>query len=297
MNKSLVHTVLFIVAMIYGANYSIAKLIVPSLIGPFATIIFRVIIAGILFWVIHFFWVKEKVTSRKDFIRLAFCGLFGVASNQLLFFKGLSITTPINASLMMLTTPVLVFILSYIFLNERLTINKILGLLLSGLGASLLVGGKDFSFNSTTALGDLFILLNAISYGTYLILAKPLMNKYDPLTITKWTFFFGSFIVVPFGFHEFLALESQNLPPKFYYCLAYIIIGTTFLAYLLNAWGLKFVNASVVGAYIYLQPVFAPIFAYIILGNSIDINTIFFGLIIFAGVYLVSKKPKKMGKT
>lgn len=290
MNRSTVHIVLFLVSTIYGANYSVAKLIVPEYIGPFATIFFRVTVAGALFWIVHRIWINEKIDSSKDYFRLALCGLFGVASNQLLFFKGLSITTPINASLMMLTTPVLVFILSYVFLKERLTISKVSGLILSSIGAILLIGGNDFSFGSQTALGDLFILLNACSYGIYLIIAKPLMSKYHALTIVKWMFLFGAIVVIPFGSNEVSQIEWSSVPITFYWSLGYIIMGTTFLAYLLNAWALKFVNASVVGAYIYLQPVLAPIFAYIILGSVIDLNTILYGAVIFAGVYLVVRK-------
>lgn len=278
------------VALIYGANYSIAKIIVPDLIGPFAVIFFRVIIAGALFWLLHAFWIKEKIDSRKDYYRLALCGTFGVAGNQLLFFKGLSITVPINASLMMLTTPVLVLVLSYFFLSERINWVKIVGIIISLFGAIMLVGGTDFSFNSTTALGDLFIFLNACSYGIYLVLAKPLMNKYNALTIVKWIFFFGAIIVIPFSFSEVVVIEWNGLPPMFYYCLGFIIIGTTFLAYLLNAWGLKFVNASVVGIYIYLQPVLATGFALLIRNDKLQLETFLMSLLIFSGVYLVSKK-------
>lgn len=285
-----VHGALFAVAVIYGANYSIAKVIVPEFIGPFGVIFFRVVIAGLLFWLIELFTVNGKIESSKDFIRLALCGFFGVASNQLLFFKGISITTPINASLMMLTTPVLVLILSYFFLSEKITKIKVVGILVALFGAIMLVGGTDFSFNSETWIGDLFIFLNAISYGLYLILAKPLMQKYNALTIVKWIFLFGSIIVIPFGINQVLEVEWSNLPMYFYYCLGFIVIGTTFLAYLLNAWGLKFVNASVVSIYIYMQPVLATTFAFIIRGDQLTVEKLLLSLLIFAGVYLVSKK-------
>lgn len=285
-----VHGALFFVSVIYGANYSVGKVIVPDLIGPFGVIFFRVVVAGILFWILEWLTVEGKIISRKDFFRLAWCGLFGVAGNQLMFFKGLSITTPINASLMMLTTPVLVLILSYFILSERITFIKLLGIALALLGATLLVGGTDFSFNSSTVLGDIFIFLNACSYGIYLVLAKPLMQKYNPLTIVKWIFLFGSVIVIPFGINEVFILNWTNLPPYFYYSLAFIVIGTTFLAYLLNAWGLQHVNASVVSVYIYLQPILAVVFAFFIRGDKLTIEKIILSLFIFTGVYLVSKK-------
>jgi len=285
-----VHSTLFAVSVIYGANYSIAKIIVPELIGPFGVIFFRVLIAGALFWLIEYFTTKGEIDSRKDYMRLALCGMFGVAGNQLMFFKGLSITTPINASLMMLTTPVLVLLLSYFFLSEKITFQKILGIVIALIGAAMLVGGTDFSFNSETWLGDLFIFLNAISYGIYLILAKPLMQKYEALTIVKWIFLFGFIIVIPFSYEQVLVLNWSSLPNYFYYCLGFIVLGTTFLAYLLNAWGLKFVNASVVSVYIYLQPVLATSFAFLIRGDELTIEKLLLSLFIFLGVYLVSKK-------
>lgn len=285
-----VHAALFTVALIYGANYSIAKIIVPEFIGPFGTIFFRVIVAGLLFAIIHAIWIKEKVTSRKDYIRLALCGMFGVAGNQLMFFKGLSITTPINASLVMQTAPVLVLILSYFTLSEKMNTSKVIGIILSLLGAVLLVGGPDLSFSSATVIGDLFIFLNACSYGIYLVLAKPLMAKYNALTIVKWIFFFGAIIVVPFSYKEVIQVDWQNVDSQFYLCLGYVVIGTTFLAYLLNAWGLKFVNASVVGIYIYLQPVLATGFAILIRGDELTLRTVLLSILIFIGVYLVSKK-------
>lgn len=285
-----VHAALFGVSLIYGANYSIAKIIVPEYITPSATIVFRVLISGAFFWIIHTTSIREKVTRSRDYYHLAACGFLGVAANQLMFFKGLSITTPINASLLMLTTPVLVFLLSYFFLKEKFTLRKATGIVLSGTGAVLLVGGTHFSFSSETVLGDLFIFLNALAYGSYLVLVKPLMAKYHTITIVKWTFFFAAFPVLFFGWEEAQQLPWEALPSIFYYCLAFIVLGTTIAAYLFNAWALKYVNASVVGAYIYLQPVLATIFAYIIRGDKLTLQTFALSLLIFTGVYLVSRK-------
>lgn len=281
------HLALLFAAIIYGVNYFISKAVVPEPILPYAAILFRVFFGGVLFFIVHRFSGNEKL-ERKDLIRLIFCAVFGVAINQLMFFKGLSITTEVNAALIMTTSPILVMVLSAFILKERVTVKKVLGILCGAIGAILLIGGKNFEFSSSTIWGDVFVFINALSYGVYLVLVKPLMNKYKPITVIRYAFIFGLFMVVPFGFPEFLEIEITDLTPRVIWSLVFIIVGTTFLAYLLNAWALKRVNPSVVGFYIYLQPILAASLT-LLLGRDIDVlYTAMLGALIFAGVYLVS---------
>ena len=130
--------------------------------------------------------------------RLILCALFGVVTNQLMFFKGLSITSPINASIIMISTPILVLVLSAILIGEKITINKVTGILLGAIGSFIILGGKDFSFDSSNLKGDIFVLINACSYALYLVTVKPLMAKYHPITVIKWIFLFGFFPVFIF---------------------------------------------------------------------------------------------------
>jgi len=288
-----VHIALLLVALAYGANYSIAKTVMPP-VNPFAIMFCRVVGAGVLFWIFHRFTVNEKVKSAKDYGHLAICALFGVAINQMMFFKGLSLTNPINASVIMTTAPIMVLVASSILLKERLTLTKIIGILLGAIGALLLIGGTSFQFSSDTALGDFCILLNAASYATYLVIVKPLMKKYSAFTIIKWIFLFGFVMTFPFCWPEFQATDWQSLDSNVIWGIVFIVLAPTFLAYLLNAWTLQYVNPSVVGAYIYLQPILATIFATFMGQATLTPEKIAFAALIFVGVYLVTarKTPK-----
>lgn len=282
------HLALFSANAFYGANYSIAKMVMPQYLSPFAFIFLRVSGALLVFGFIHRLFIQEKV-HKKDLMRLLLCGMFGVAANQLMFFKGLNKTIPINASVIMITTPILVMLFSSIFWKEKLAWYKLLGLALGIAGAFFIIGGSQLNFNSTTAKGDILIMLNAISYAIYLILVKPLMAKYKPLTVMLWVFFFGFFPVLFFSFAEIKAVEWHTFLPSTWLALAFVVLGVTVLAYLLNIYGLSKVNPSVVGAYIYLQPILALFFAWLIVGKTeLTMQKIWASLLIFVGVYLVS---------
>jgi drug/metabolite transporter (DMT)-like permease len=292
-SKFKIHSALLIVGLIYGANYSIAKVVMPYHIGPFGIIFIRVIIGTALYWAIDFINGPEKIKYKRDYIKLAVLAVFGVAINQLMFFKGLSMTTPISASVIMTSSPITVLIVSYFLLKEKITVNKLLGIALGATGAVLLIGIDGFQISNDTFLGNLFILVNAVSFSVYLVLVKPMMYRYKAMTVIKWVFFFGMFMVIPFGFEEFVQIEWSDLPTEAWLSLSYIVIGTTFIAYLLNTWALKFVNPSLVGYYIYLQPVFSTIVALSFRGDKLTIMEVAYSSLIFIGVYLVSVKSTK----
>lgn len=294
------HLFLFIVNLFYGAGFTVTKMVMPEFIEPFGFIFLRVSITTTLFFILHRFWINEKV-EKKDLLLLAICGLFGVVVNQEMFFLGLSITTPINASLIMIMTPILVFVISFFMAYEKATWQKILGLLLGAAGALVILSGRDFNFTGKTLLGDLFILINATSYAVYLVIVRPLMKKYHPLTVIKWVFFFGLFPVTIFGFHQFTNIEWHSFTGQTWAALIFVVIGTTFFAYLLNILALREVHSSIVGAYIYMQPVLATIISVSMGKDHISFEKILSAVLIFSGVYLVSfsggvkwfRKPKQ----
>ena len=288
-NRILVHGVLFFVTFIYGANYTIAKFALPEYIQPFGFIALRVTGAIIIFWLIHSLRIDEKV-ERKDFLRLVACGLFGIAINQMSFFYGLSLTQPINAAIIMTISPIMVFVVAYLIGREKIRPLKILGLVIGATGAYLLITRHGISWQSDTFVGDLFILINATSYAIYLVLVKPLMNKYNPLTVIKWVFVFGAVIALPAGMEQLLEVSWGDLPDKAVFSLFYVVLGTTVLAYLLNAWALSHVDSSTVGVYMYLQPVLATVVAVALKEDSLELQEVLYSFIIMLGVYLVSKK-------
>lgn len=292
------HLALLGANIIYGANFLIAKGLMPEKFNPSALVLLRIIAAGILFWIVKQF-VKEKI-EKKDFILLAVCGLFGISTNMLLFFHGLSLTSPIDASIIMTTTPVIVLILSAFILKEKITTNKYLGILIGGLGAVILILYGKTGQGTSSFLGNLFVFLNACSYGLYLVLVKPLMKKYKAITVISWVFLFGLIFVFPIGIGDLINTDFSTFTANTYLALAFVIIGTTFLTYLFNIYALSYVSPSVNGSYIYLQPVLSFIIVSIYAfafnneayAQDINIIKIVSCLLVVAGVYLISKKVK-----
>ena len=292
------HLALLGANLIYGANYIIAKGVMPNKIGPSAFIFIRILGAGILFWVIKSF-IKEKV-EKKDFLRLIFCGLFGIAINQLLFFHGLNLTSPIDASIIMTSLPVLVMIYSFFILKERITAYKLAGIAIGTIGALVLIIYGNKSGGTSSFLGNLFVFINAASYGLYLVLVKPLMKKYNTITIISWVFLFGFIFMFPFGIQDLLTTDFSAFTTSTYLTITFVVLGTTFFAYLFNIYALNHVAPSVAGSYAYLQPaisfIMVAIYAYLLNQSEYakDINPIKLiscGLVVI-GVYLISKKRK-----
>ena len=227
-NKTLfAHIALLTANLIYALNYTFAKDVMPEFIMPSGFILLRVIGALILFGALFLFFVNEKVQQRV-ILRFAICGVFGVAINQLLFFEGLNLTTPINASIVMTINPILVIVFSFIILNEALTIRRITGIFLGFIGAYILIlKGGEFNFSSDTQLGNLLVFVNATSYGLYLIIVKPLIEKYNPLTVMFYVFSFGLLFVFPFGYHNLISVEWKMIPINIYFCCGRIVVRGT----------------------------------------------------------------------
>ncbi|MBT5859448.1 MAG: DMT family transporter [Flavobacteriales bacterium] len=292
--KSVSHILIFTANLIYALTYIFAKDVMPGYVHYGGFILLRATGAVFLFWLTYLIFVREKV-DRKDILRIAIAGVFGVALNQLLFFKGLEMSTPIiNASIIMTSNPIMVLIMSYFILKERITIRKGIGILLGLIGAlNLIFHGGGFSTNSEYMLGNVYILINAASYGVFLVIISPLMKKYNPVTVMTFVFSFGLLYVLPFGFSELQNLDWHSLPLTIIYEVLFVVIGTTYLAYLFNTSALKNLNPSVVSMYIYTQPVLATLFAYLLSKDELSQNKIISAIIIFIGVYLVSVRSKK----
>lgn len=290
-NTTTAHLALLAANLIYGVNYTMAKIALPDYVQPFAFIVIRVSVAMALFWAVWLLFVRERV-ERKDILRLMACGLFGVAANQSLFFLGLARTTEINASLIMITTPILVLVLSHFLLKEHINLQKVLGILLGAAGAYMLIGKGKLAIHEGTGLGDLFVLLNAASYGMYLVLVKPLMEKYRPVTIISWVFLFGFLYTLPVGWQQFRAVAWDTFTWEVWASVIYVVVGTTFLAYMLNIFALSRVNPSIVSVYIYLQPLIATMVALSIGSDRLTVLKVLAGLLIFAGVWLASRKGR-----
>ena len=292
MNKRILAFVLaFSASLIYGVSFTIAKDVMPLYIKPYGFILLRVVGATLLFWLISLSVPKEKITAN-DFVRIFFAALFGVVINMLFFFKGLSLTTPINGSVIMTTTPILVLLLSFVILRDKITVKKIMGIFIGMIGALLLVlyGPKAVSNAPDIKLGNFLIFVNAASYGFYLIVVKPLLKKYHPFHLIKWIYLMGLLMVIPFGFSEVQQVNWQLMPVVIFYKIGFIVFFTTFLTYLFNLLALKTLKATTLSVFLYLQPLIASIYAIIMGSDHLTSLKLIAAALVFSGVYLVSSR-------
>ena len=295
--RSIALTLVSIATLIYGVTLTIAKDVMPLYVKPYAFILLRVSGATAVFWIAGLFVNSQKI-AKEDYKKIILASFFGIALNMLCFFKGLSLTTPISASVMMVTSPIMVLIFSSILLKEKIIKRKIIGVFVGLIGTILLIvygnNSEDNATNST--LGNFLVFVNAASYGLYLVLVKKLISKYNPITFIKWFYLFGLILVIPFSFSEFIEISWTIMPTDIYLKVGFVILFTTCITYLFNIYGLSKLKPTTVGVFIYLQPVIATIFALSMGSDSLNLVKMGASVIIFSGVYLVTKQPKNTTK-
>jgi drug/metabolite transporter (DMT)-like permease len=282
------------VALIYGATFIFAKDVMPTHVKPYGFILIRAIGGTMLFWLLTFFGPKEKI-ALSDFPRIIAAALFGVAINQLTFFKGLSMTSPISASVIMVTAPILVLILSAILIKEKIELKKVIGIIVGLTGTSILIlYGKDIVNSPNASYGNFLVFINASSYAVYLIIIKKLITKYHAFTFIKWIYTFGLLFVLPFGYQELTEINWASIPTNIYYNIGFVVLFTTFFAYLINLMAMKELKPTTLSVFIYLQPLFASVIAISLQKDELNFIKVISAILIFVGVYLVTQKPKKI---
>ncbi|MDR9455889.1 MAG: DMT family transporter [Salegentibacter sp.] len=294
-NRALAIIAATIASAIYGVNHTLAKGVMPVHIEPLGFIFLRVFGAAILFWAISFLGPREKIAT-SDWPRILGSAVFGMVINMLFFFKGLSLSTPINSSVIVTLSPVMVLILASILIRERITLLKSIGIIVGLAGALILVlFSADTGSNAPNIpMGNVLFIVNAFSYGLYLILVKPLTAKYHPFTLMKWLFLIGVFINFPITIGEFTDVQWSSLPFDAIWKMAFVVVGTTFSTYLLNIYALKQLSASTISAFIYLQPLIAIVYAISTGADSLNLTKVVAALLVFAGVYMVTKKKTEL---
>jgi drug/metabolite transporter (DMT)-like permease len=288
--KTRAHLALLAANIIYGLNVIFGKAVMPDQIKPFALLTLRSITTAFLFWMASFFIPREKV-ERKDLIYLFSVFVFGVVINQALFLAGLALTSPINSSIIMSVNPIFAFVFAALILKERITILKGVGLTIGFTGVMILIlknGAPDIS--SSTFLGDMFTLINTISWAFYTVIIKRMLEKYHPITVMKWTFLFGMLINVPLGHDEFAATAWSSITLTGWLQIGFVVFFATFLGYLLLSFGLRRLSPTIVSTYTYLQPVIAAYLATLLGQDRIDFVMVMSAFLIFAGVYVVSRQ-------
>ena len=291
-NRSLGFLAAFGATLIYGLNHTVAKNVMPVYIGPYAFILLRVIGASLLFWTVSLFFKSEKI-DKKDWPRIILCSFLGMVINMLAFFKGLELSTPVNSSVMITLSPIVVFIFSAILLKEKIQSIKAFGITSGFVGALILVlyTSKTGENAPNIPLGNFLFIVNSFAYGLYLVLVKPLISKYNIITLLKWLFLLGVIMNFPVTISQFLEVEWTSLPLKEAVIpMVFVVVGTTFFTYLFNAYALTKLTASSLSSFIYLQPIVGIIFAISTKSDSLSLVSLAGMILIFIGIYLVTKR-------
>lgn len=278
--------------VIYGLNHTIAKNVMPVYISPFGFILLRVLGATILFWIASIF-VKHERIERKDWPRLIACSFLGMVINMLAFFKGLELSTPVNSSVIITISPIIVFIFSAILLKEKIKLIRSAGILFGFVGALILVlyTAKTGLNAPNIPLGNILFIVNSFAYGLYLVLVKPLIEKYNVINLLKWLFLLAIFMNFPVTIGEFSIVDWTNLPIKEAILpMVFVVVGTTFCTYLFNAYALRTLSPSTVSSFIYLQPIVGIIYAVSTKSDTLSFVSVIGMILIFIGIYLVTKK-------
>ena len=279
-----------IATTIYGINHTVAKMVMPIYIGSLGLVLLRVLGATIMFWTISLFF-KSKPIEKKDRLTILKCGLFGMSINIAAFIAGLDYSTPVNSSILIIISPIFVVILSFFIFKNKINFIKILGIILGFIGAIILIltADSNSSIGRNIPLGNFLFIVNSISYAYYLIIVKPMAEKYDLITLFKWLFLIGLVFNFPLGINQFLDVDWQNLPLlQAILPMAFVVICTTFMTYFLNGYALTKLTSTEVAVFMYLQPIIGVIFAIFTKSDTITLTIVIASMLIFSGVYLTT---------
>ena len=276
---------------IYGLNHTIAKEVMPTYIQGFGFVQVRLLGAAILFWLVSLFIPQQKI-DRADLPKMLLCALFGMVINMLCFFKGIELSTPINSAVLITITPILVFVFSAILIKERLLLPRVVGVIMGFVGALVLIvfGNEIRQDAPNIPLGNALFVINATCFALYLVLVKSLSAKYTTVHLLKWLFLFGFIMALPISYPEFSQVSWATLPFEAVWRFAFVVIGTTFMTYLLNVYALKQLKASTIGVFTYLQPLIGIGYAILVGADALTAYKLGAGGVVLLGVYLVTKR-------
>lgn len=281
------HTAVFAANFIYGINFVIAKDLLHYM-DPMAVAFCRIVFSMLLLWLCGLFFRADRI-EKRDMFRIALCGFLGICVNQSLFMKGLSLTSPIEGAIIATLNPLIVMGFAFLLLREKITLIKFAGILVGCAGVLLLVLHDADEVGFVENLwGNLLLILNTIVFGLYLVLAKPMMVKYDSLTVVKWMFFWGALFYIPFGVGSFASAHILELPTNMWWALSFVVVCTTLLTYYLNMLSMRVLKPTTVSMYLYIQPLTAGFTAVILGADTLTPVKIFSAVLVFVGVYMVS---------
>ena len=292
------HAALWVANIVWGINAPIGKSVLvsasnPGGISPFAMSVYRMVGAALLFWTASLFIPRERV-SRRDIVLLFFASLFGIQLNQMLFLWGLSLTSPIDTSIIATIVPVLTMVLATLFLREPITWLKAGGVFLGCAGAVILVLASQHGTNHTSSIeGDILCIVSAISYATYLTAFRDVIVRYSPVTVMKWMFLFAAVVAVVIYYRPLVEVDYAGLTLRTWGGIAFVVVGATFLSYLMVPIAQRYLRPTVVSMYNYVQPLVAVLFTVAIGLDTFGPTKGFAALCVFVGVWLVTQSKSR----
>lgn len=289
------HVLILIVNILFAINITISKSLLPDQISPEGLTLLRMLFASVMFWITSLFTTREHVT-RKDLGLLFLCSMTGIALNQGLFLFGLSQTSPIDASIISTASPIFVMVLAAIILNEPITRLKAFGVMLGATGAiALILSSIQVATGQSNMFGNLLCITSSFSYSIYLVIAKPITQRYSSVTMMKWMFLFAAIVISPFTYQNLLetpafhgTISFQNIAS-----ILYVLIGATFIPYLLIPMSLKRIRPTTMSMYNYIQPMGASTIAIIIGQDTFSIVKLIAAAFVFGGVYMVTQSKSR----
>jgi drug/metabolite transporter (DMT)-like permease len=289
--------VALIAAQVFFGSLPVIGKVVLETVPPVSVVGFRVGITALVLVIFQAFRGRLWLQEKSDYWRLAVLSLFGVTFNQLLFITGLSLTKASNTSLLAVTIPIFALTAGAIAGFERLRGIKMIGITLAAIGVIMIIDPRNASFSSQTTLGDILIIFNSLSYGIYVATSKSVITRNGAFRSMMWIFIFASIVCVPLGLWSFSSIDAAAIEPLIWFLLIHIALIATAAPYLLNAFALAKVLPSTVAVFVYLQPLIGFLLAVAFLGELIDFRFIIASILVFAGVFLVSKRSRRLEPT
>ncbi|WP_373799552.1 DMT family transporter [Bacteroides heparinolyticus] len=261
--------------------------------SPLSVTTFRMVGAAACFWLLSLFCKREQVDHR-DLLKMFFAALFALVFNQGVYIFGLSMTSPINASIVTTTLPIVTMVVAAIYLKEPVTNKKVLGIFVGALGALILITSSRAAANGNGSIfGDLLCLAAQISFSIYLTVFKGLSQRYSPITLNKWMFVYASICYIPFSYRDVAAIEWSGISASALLQVGYVVVGGSFLAYIFIMSAQRLLRPTVVSMYNYMQPIVASTVAIILgLGVFSPEKGVAIALV-FLGVYIVPQSKSR----
>ena len=283
------HAAMIVANICFGINMTISKMVLnSSFIGSLDIVLLRMLGGAMLFWFASLF-VRRDPLQRGDMLRFFFASIFGVVVNQMLFIHGLSLTSPINGSIIVTMTPIFTMILAALLLREPITLKKAGGVVLGAAGALFLIlsissaAGERGHFS-----GDILIILSGMCFAVYLAAFRDLVRRYHAVTVMKWLFLFGLVCSLPIGAGGLMRIPWGEIPTGQWLELGYVVLIATFFAYMLIPIGQHNLRPTVVSMYNYTQPVVGSLFAVSMGLDGLTWQKVVAAAMIFTGVYITS---------